>query len=119
MKRLRLSPFAGTAPAGYRKRQRQRMGPNDASLPLYCRVECSAHRVFYLAVDFDGDDVIRAVGAVSDGLPGYSDMGVKDRIQKVIDNMTQLAALLRNREIAFSVAVYPWPDQLRYDTVES
>jgi hypothetical protein len=66
-----------------------------------------------------GDNVIRAMWTVSEDLPGYGDMGVKGGIQKAVDNMTQLAALLRNRKIAFSVAVYPWPDQLTYDTVES
>ena len=66
-----------------------------------------------------GDGTIRAMWTVSDDLPGYGDMGVNGGIQKAIDNMAQLAALLRNREIAFSVAVYPWPDQLRYDTAES
>lgn len=66
-----------------------------------------------------GDDIVRAMWTVTDDLPGYGDMGVKGGIQKAIDNMTTLADLLRNKGIAFSVAVYPWPDQLSYDTVES
>jgi len=49
----------------------------------------------------------------------YGTLGVEGGIEKAQANMTTLANLLRARGIKFSVAVYPWPAQLLYDTVDS
>jgi hypothetical protein len=36
-----------------------------------------------------------------------------------MDNLTELAEVLREPNIKFSVAVYPWPDQVMFDTSQS
>jgi lysophospholipase L1-like esterase len=50
---------------------------------------------------------------------GYGDLGVEGGVQKAVHAMDQLAEILRTRGIAFSVAVYPWPDQVEFDVAES
>ena len=50
---------------------------------------------------------------------GYGDLGVGGGIEKELHNMDQLADVLRKKGVGFSVAVYPWPDQLQYDVAES
>ena len=50
---------------------------------------------------------------------GYGDLGVDGGIEKELHNMDQLANVLHKKGVGFSVAVYPWPDQLEYDVVES
>ena len=50
---------------------------------------------------------------------GYGSLGVTGAIEKELRSMDELARLLRDRGIKFSLAVYPWPDQMQYDVVES
>jgi hypothetical protein len=64
--------------------------------------------------------LLRSSWTIHRDLPlGYGDIGVSGGIQKAMNNMTALAALLRERNIKFSVGVYPWPDQVMFDTNES
>lgn len=50
---------------------------------------------------------------------GYGELGVAGAIDKATGVMDQLASLLRARGVACYVAVYPWPDQIEYDGVDS
>jgi lysophospholipase L1-like esterase len=120
---INMAAHVGDSPADV---QNVRTAPSWlASVRAFVRSRFALTSYFYYRIIWSskvadpGDDIIRAMWTVSEDLPGYGDMGVKGGIQKAVDNMTQLVALLRNRKIAFSVAVYPWPDQLRHDTVES
>ena len=64
--------------------------------------------------------LIRSSWTIYGDLPsGYGEMGVSGGVRKALDNMTALAEILRERNIKFSVAVYPWPDQAIYDTPQS
>jgi lysophospholipase L1-like esterase len=64
--------------------------------------------------------LLRSSWTIHGDLPlGYGEMGVSGGVQKATLNMTRLAELLRERNIKFSVGVYPWPDQVMYDTSES
>jgi hypothetical protein len=56
---------------------------------------------------------------VDPSLPGYGAGGVEGGIAKSIAYMDRLKGLLDKHGIALSVGVYPWPDQLDYDTVDS
>jgi hypothetical protein len=50
---------------------------------------------------------------------GYGDLGVEGSIAKATSEMDAIASLLRARGIGFSIGVYPWPDQLQYDVIDS
>jgi hypothetical protein len=120
---INVAAHAGDPPADV---QKLRAAPSWlANVRAFVRSHFALTSYFYYRIIWSskvadpGDDVIRAMWTVSEDLPGYGDMGVKGGIQKAVDNMTQLAVLLQNRKIAFSVAVYPWPEQLRHDAVES
>ncbi len=64
--------------------------------------------------------LLRSSWTIHGDLPlGYGEMGVSGGVQKAMLNMTALAELLRERNIKFSVGVYPWPDQVMSDTSES
>jgi lysophospholipase L1-like esterase len=64
--------------------------------------------------------LLRSSWTVHGDLPlGYGEMGVSGGVQKAMLNMTALTQLLRERNIKFSVGVYPWPDQVMFDTSES
>lgn len=52
-------------------------------------------------------------------IAGYGERGVEGNIAAQMRDMDALASLLRSRRIGLSVGVYPWPDQLRFDTAES
>lgn len=63
---------------------------------------------------------LRGMWTVRASIDGaYGTLGVEGGIEKARANMTALANVLRARGIKFSVAVYPWPAQLLYDTVDS
>jgi lysophospholipase L1-like esterase len=51
--------------------------------------------------------------------PGYGDLGVHKSIEKTIQQMERVAALLKSHNIKLSVGVYPWPAQLMYDQENS
>jgi hypothetical protein len=51
--------------------------------------------------------------------PGYGDLGVRKSIEKTIQQMDRVAALLKSHNIKLSVGVYPWPAQLMYDQENS
>jgi lysophospholipase L1-like esterase len=51
--------------------------------------------------------------------PGYGDLGVRKSIEKTIQQMERVAALLKSHNIKLSVGVYPWPAQLMYDQENS
>jgi lysophospholipase L1-like esterase len=51
--------------------------------------------------------------------PGYGDLGVRRSIDKTIQQMERVAALLKSHNIKLSVGVYPWPAQLKYDQENS
>jgi hypothetical protein len=51
--------------------------------------------------------------------PGYGDLGVRKSIDKTIQQMERVAALLKSHNIKLSVGVYPWPAQLKYDQENS
>jgi lysophospholipase L1-like esterase len=64
--------------------------------------------------------LLRSSWTIHGDLPiGYGEMGVSGGVRKAMLNMTALAELLRERNIRFSVGVYPWPDQVMFDTSES
>jgi len=50
---------------------------------------------------------------------GYGDLGVRKSIEKTIQQMDRVAALLKSHNIKLSVGVYPWPAQLKYDQENS
>ncbi|HEX4781045.1 MAG TPA: hypothetical protein VH301_09850 [Usitatibacter sp.] len=60
--------------------------------------------------------ILRSYWTVDPNIPGYGDMGVEGALRKATAYMDRLAALMRARGIALSVGVYPWPDQLDFDT---
>jgi len=62
---------------------------------------------------------LRGMWTVRADLPCYGDGGVAGAIAKTTQNMDALAALLKAHGIALSVGVYPWPEQLVYDSEES
>jgi hypothetical protein len=62
---------------------------------------------------------LRGMWTIRPDLPCYGAGGVAGAIAKATANMDALAALLRARGIALSVGVYPWPEQLAYDSEES
>jgi hypothetical protein len=49
----------------------------------------------------------------------YGDRGVQFGIDTAIQHMQELYKLLNERNIKLSVGVYPWPNQLKYDTVNN
>ena len=49
----------------------------------------------------------------------YGDKGVQFGIDTAIHHMKELYRLLNERNIKLSVGVYPWPNQLKYDTVNN
>ncbi|GAC1332657.1 MAG: hypothetical protein NVSMB26_12610 [Beijerinckiaceae bacterium] len=51
--------------------------------------------------------------------PCYGNLGVEGGIAKAVAQMDKLYALLSERGIPLSVGVYPWPQQLLYDTENS
>ena len=60
--------------------------------------------------------MLRSYWTVDPGIPGYGEMGVEGAIRKSVAYMDRLHELLSRNGIALSVAVYPWPDQLEFDT---
>src|SRR5262249_4212935 len=50
---------------------------------------------------------------------GYAPAGVRGGIQKALQKMDRLYALVQRRRIPLSVAVYPWPIKLMYETAKS
>ena len=63
--------------------------------------------------------LLRSYWTVDPNIPGYGEMGVDGGIRKAMSYMERLKAMLAARGIAMSVAVYPWPDQLEFDRVDS
>lgn len=62
---------------------------------------------------------VRASWTLDPQATGYGEAGAEGGIAKAIVYMDRLKALVDRHGIALSVAVYPWPDQLDYDTVDS
>jgi hypothetical protein len=54
----------------------------------------------------------------SENIEGY-DLSLGEGKKEMVKNMTQLYELLKKNNIKLSVAVYPWPQQLLYDKVDS
>ena len=82
------------------------------------------HEVLYFSNDGHergSDRLVKSMWTVmgSNLQYGYGDLGVEGGIEKELRYMDQLADILRKKGVGFSVAVYPWPDQLEYDVVES
>lgn len=82
------------------------------------------HELFYFSKDGrkrGSDRLVKSMWTVmgSNLQYGYGDLGVGGGIEKELHNMDLLADVLRKRGVGFSLAVYPWPDQLEYDVVES
>lgn len=50
---------------------------------------------------------------------GYGELGVKGSIEKSVLIMDQLYELLLSNNIKMSIGVYPWPGQLKFDSVNS
>ena len=50
---------------------------------------------------------------------GYDPLGIRGGIQREGRKLDQLFKLVYDRGIPFSVAVYPWPGQLKHDDLES
>jgi hypothetical protein len=50
---------------------------------------------------------------------GYGSMGVEGGIQKAKEKMDRLYEVLSSHGVALSVGVYPWPQQLLYDSENS
>jgi hypothetical protein len=63
--------------------------------------------------------MLRSYWTVDPRIPGYGEMGVEGGIGKAVAYMDRLHELLAKNGIALSVAVYPWPDQLEFDTEAS
>ena len=53
-----------------------------------------------------------------DNLEGYQDPISKTQ-SEMINTMNQLYQLLKENNIKLSLAVYPWPQQIKYDDIES
>lgn len=51
--------------------------------------------------------------------PGYGDLGVRNSIEKTIQQMDRVATFLESQNIKLSVGVYPWPAQLIFDQEDS
>jgi hypothetical protein len=51
--------------------------------------------------------------------PDYGSMGVEGGIQKAMQQMDRLYQILSRYGVALSVGVYPWPQQLLYDSENS
>jgi hypothetical protein len=64
-------------------------------------------------------DQVRSLWTVDSTLDGYGGGGVEGAIATALSRMDALAALLTARSISFSIGVYPWPDQLISDSVDS
>jgi hypothetical protein len=60
--------------------------------------------------------MLRSYWTVDAGIPGYGEMGVEGGLRKATAYMDRLARLLRGHGIALSVGIFPWPDQLDFDT---
>lgn len=73
------------------------------------------------AADSSARGLVRSMWTVKGvDLPfGYGDLGVEGAIQKELREMDALTQVLRAHSVKFSVGVYPWPDQMAYDIVES
>ena len=56
--------------------------------------------------------------AKSDNLDGYWG-SIKDAQNEMIQSMTELYKILVNKDIKLSLIIYPWPQQLQNDTVNS
>ena len=54
----------------------------------------------------------------TENIEGY-DLSLKEGTDEMVKIMNQLYDLLKRNNIKLSVAVYPWPQQLLYDTVDS
>ena len=54
----------------------------------------------------------------SENIEGY-DLSLKEGNEEMVKTMNQLYDLLKQNNIKLSVAVYPWPQQLLYDTIDS
>jgi hypothetical protein len=63
--------------------------------------------------------LLRSFWTIDPNIPGYGDMGVEGGIRKAVSYMDRLRAMLAARNIAMSVAVYPWPDQIEFDREDS
>ena len=63
--------------------------------------------------------LIRGMWTFEKDLPCYGPTGIEGAIKKATKHMTELADFLKERHIRFSVGVYPWPDQVLSDTVDS
>lgn len=85
-----------------------------------------AVRKKFLPTPIDPDELkkppfntIRGRWTVESDLPCYGPHGVEGAIGMAKANMTKVSRLLTQHGIRFSVAVYPWPEQLVSDTVNS
>lgn len=63
--------------------------------------------------------LLRSYWTVDSQIPGYGDLGVDGGINKERLYMDRFNTLLQSRGIKLSVAVYPWPDQLDFDSERS
>jgi hypothetical protein len=66
-----------------------------------------------------GPDRARASWTYDSHSPCYGKMGIEGGISKTLAQMDKLFALASERNIPLSVGVYPWPQQLLYDSEES
>lgn len=63
--------------------------------------------------------MVRSMWTFHNDLPCYGPNGVSGGINEAITAMTKLSVLLKSHQVQFSVGVYPWPDQITSDTVNS
>jgi hypothetical protein len=63
--------------------------------------------------------LLRSYWTIDPNIPGYGELGVEGGIRKAMSYMDRLRTLLKARGVALSVAVYPWPDQLEFDSENS
>jgi len=54
----------------------------------------------------------------SDSIPGYV-APISETKAQMINSMTRLHNLLKKNNIKLSLAVYPWPQQIKYDAIDS
>jgi len=60
--------------------------------------------------------MLRSYWTMDPRIPGYGEMGVEGGLAKATKYMDRLAELLRARGVALSVGIFPWPDQVEFDT---
>jgi len=61
---------------------------------------------------------IRSAWTWMDGFE-YGGLGIKGGIDQATQSMQKLSTFLESKDVELSVVVYPWPDQIKYGTVNS